>query len=75
MLRLDARAEWYFEALTEDALLEAAAFALQHKLRVITLGEGSNIVLAGNLAGLVVKNQILGVTREGETVHAAGGEN
>lgn len=74
-LCLDARAEWYFEALTEEALLEAAEFALKHKLKVISLGEGSNIVLAGNLAGLVIKNRILGVTCDAEIVHASGGEN
>jgi UDP-N-acetylmuramate dehydrogenase len=74
-LRLDARAEWYCEAFTVEALLEAAEFALNHKLKVISLGEGSNIVLAGNLAGLVIKNRIPGVTCDAEVVHAAGGEN
>ena len=74
-LRLDARAEWYCEAFTVEALLEAADFALNRKLKVISLGEGSNIVLAGNLAGLVIKNRIPGVNRDAEVVHVAGGEN
>ena len=74
-LRVDARAEWYCEAFTVDALLEAAEFALTHKLKVISLGEGSNIVLADNIAGLVIKNRIPGVTYDAEIVHAASGEN
>jgi UDP-N-acetylmuramate dehydrogenase len=42
---------------------------------VISLGEGSNIILAENLAGLVIKNLITGVTRDAEVVHAGSGEN
>lgn len=74
-LRLEARAEWYCEVSSLDELLEAAAFALAHKLNVISLGEGSNIVLADNLPGLVIKNRIQGVTYDAEVVHTAGGEN
>ncbi len=74
-LRLDARAEWYCEARTLGDLLEAAEFALAHKLKVISLGEGSNIILADNLTGLVIKNLIPGVTRDAEIVHAGSGEN
>jgi UDP-N-acetylmuramate dehydrogenase len=74
-LRLDARAQWYCEASNLEELLEAAEFALTHKLNVITLGEGSNIVLADNLAGLVIRNRIPGVTRDAEVVRVASGEN
>lgn len=74
-LRLVARAEWYCEAFTLEELQEAAAFALNHKLKVMALGEGSNIVLADHLTGLVIQNRIPGVTRDAEVVHAAGGEN
>jgi UDP-N-acetylmuramate dehydrogenase len=74
-LRLDARAEWYCEALTLEDMLEAAEFALNHKLEVVSLGEGSNIILADNLAGLVIKNLIPGVRRDAEVVHAGSGEN
>ena len=62
------------KSLPLDELLEAAAFALAHKLNVISLGEGSNIVLADNLPGLVIKNRIQGVTYDAEVVHTAGGE-
>jgi UDP-N-acetylmuramate dehydrogenase len=74
-LRLDARAEWYCEALTLGDLQEAAEFALKYQLKVISLGEGSNIILADNLAGLVIKNLIPGVKRDGEVVHAGSGQN
>jgi UDP-N-acetylmuramate dehydrogenase len=74
-LRLDARAEWYCEVSTLEELLEAAEFALNHKLNVISLGEGSNIILADNLAGLVIRNRIAGVTQDADVVRAAGGEN
>lgn len=74
-LRLDARAEWYCEVSTLEELLEAAEFARLHKLNVISLGEGSNVVLADNLAGLVIRNRISGVTHDAGVVHAAGGEN
>jgi UDP-N-acetylmuramate dehydrogenase len=74
-LRLDARAEWYCEVSTLEELLEAGEYALSHKLNVISLGEGSNIILAANLAGLVIRNRISGVTRDAGIVRAGGGEN
>ena len=74
-LRLEARAEWYCQVHTLEELQEAAEFALNHKLRVMVLGEGSNIVLADNLPGLVIQNRIPGVIHDAEIVHAAGGEN
>lgn len=74
-MRLEARAEWYCEACSLDELLEAAAFARAHNLDVISLGEGSNIVLGANVAGLVIKNRIQGMTLDAEVVHVAGGEN
>ncbi|MGV0036339.1 MAG: UDP-N-acetylmuramate dehydrogenase [Candidatus Azotimanducaceae bacterium WSBS_2022_MAG_OTU7] len=74
-LRLDARAQWYCEVFTLEELLEAAEFALAHKLHVTSLGDGSNIVLADNLSGLVIKNRLSGVRHDAEVVHASAGEN
>lgn len=59
-LALAARAE-YFAVVTDlDSAREALRFAHARRLAVTVLGEGSNVVLAGDLAGLVIRVAIGG---------------
>ena len=61
-LALQAKAE-YFSSVSElDELLEALAFARDQGLAVTALGGGSNIVLAGDIAGLVIQLNLCGVS-------------
>ncbi|MFZ5654142.1 MAG: UDP-N-acetylmuramate dehydrogenase [Pseudomonadota bacterium] len=65
-LALAARAE-YFAAVTDlDRAREALDFARARRLPVTVLGEGSNVVLAGDLPGLVVRVAIGGRRLVGE---------
>jgi UDP-N-acetylmuramate dehydrogenase len=79
-LGLQASAE-AFVAVTSDAeLLGALAWARERHLPVVPLGEGSNIVLAGNLNALVLRQetrgiQVLDATDSAVFLRVAAGEN
>ena len=60
-LALPGRAEYFCDICSMDALEEALAFARQQNLAVTPLGGGSNIVLAGNIAGLVLHVNLSGL--------------
>lgn len=62
------------------ASLEEAKQAIQQRLKVLPLGEGSNIAFAGDYDGLVIKNQISGIELLEDkpasvTIEVGGGEN
>ncbi|HEY8385556.1 MAG TPA: UDP-N-acetylmuramate dehydrogenase [Porticoccaceae bacterium] len=54
-LALPGRAEYLCRAADRDVLLEALVFARHRQLPVTMLGGGSNIVLTGDICGLVVR--------------------
>jgi UDP-N-acetylmuramate dehydrogenase len=60
-LALQAHAEAFVTVASEEALLEALAWARAEELPVVPLGEGSNIVLAGDLRALVVRQKSRGI--------------
>jgi UDP-N-acetylmuramate dehydrogenase len=60
-LALQADAEAFATVTNEAELLEALAWARAQKLPVLPLGEGSNIVLAGNVQALVVHLKSRGI--------------
>ena len=77
---MPARAEVYTEPSTPLALCEALDWARAEGLRVTPIGEGSNLVLAGDVAGLVVRPMLRGISvvaRDDATVtlRVAAGEN
>lgn len=79
-LALSAKAEFFCRAQTLQQLYAALDWARGKKLPVTLLGGGSNIVLAGNVAGLVIRVDIGGVqiAREGKDkieLHIGAGEN
>jgi UDP-N-acetylmuramate dehydrogenase len=60
-LALPSTAEFFCEISSEVELCEALAWARQKKLAVTMLGGGSNVVLAADIAGLVIHIAIPGI--------------
>ncbi|MCL4130183.1 UNVERIFIED_CONTAM: hypothetical protein GTU68_010650 [Idotea baltica] len=60
-LALPSTAEYFCKVSSTSELCEALSWARGKQLPIILLGGGSNVVLAGNLAGLVIHIAILGV--------------
>lgn len=60
-LRLPAVVDYFCAVSTEQDLLAALGYARQQGLQVTPLGGGSNLVLAGDLQGLVVKLDTRGI--------------
>jgi len=61
-LALQAKAEYFCSISELDELFEALTFARNRGLAVTALGGGSNIVLAGDIAGLVIQLNLRGVS-------------
>jgi len=60
-LRLQARAEAFARVASDTALLQALEWARTHALPVVPIGEGSNMVLAGDIKGLVIRQETRGI--------------
>ena len=60
-LAMPARAEYFCSVESLDQLYQALDYANLHGLTVTPLGEGSNIVLAGDIQGLVIAIGIRGI--------------
>ncbi|CAA0119809.1 UDP-N-acetylenolpyruvoylglucosamine reductase [Halioglobus japonicus] len=79
-LALQARAQAFTTVNSEQELLLALARARELQLPVVALGEGSNIVLSGDINALVLRQQTHGieVLKKGidnVTLRVAAGEN
>lgn len=79
-LALEAQAAAMVEVSTDAELAAACAWAQERDTPVVPLGEGSNIVLAGDLDALVIKVAIPGIEvleyiDEGVRLRVAAGEN
>lgn len=79
-LALPACAEYFCSVNDVDQLYQALVFAKQNKLDIIPLGEGSNLVLATNIKGLVIALELKGKEAEIQDaekvlVTLAAGEN
>jgi len=75
-LALDARARYLCTAATLDDLLAARDFARARGLSLTVLGGGSNVILAGDIPGLVVRVALPGIEaldRAGSTVRVRAG--
>jgi UDP-N-acetylmuramate dehydrogenase len=64
---IDKVASHFTAVTTEEELLEAIRFAKSHQLPLFILGGGSNILLTTDIAGLVVKIDLLGIDITEET--------
>lgn len=65
--RFDYQAQFLALIETPEQLVEAVAWAQSQALPVTTLGGGSNLLLQGNIAGLVLINRIKGIGRLSES--------
>ncbi|MBB5210472.1 UDP-N-acetylmuramate dehydrogenase [Microbulbifer hydrolyticus] len=78
-MTIAARAKYFCAATSLDDLREALKFVREHKLPILPLGGGSNIVLTGDFPGLALHLGILGLEFEplddGVRIRAAAGEN
>lgn len=76
----DVAARYFAEAHSLQAISEALRIADSHALELLVLGEGSNLILADDLPGFVLKVALQGIevideTAETVTVRASAGEN
>lgn len=86
-LALPGRAEFFCRVNSHEQLAEALAYARAKKHKVTVLGGGSNVVLAGNISGLVIQIATWGIEHrqpdsdghndDSQSIHwtAAAGEN
>lgn len=74
-LGFPARAEAFVRVTDEDQLVAALDYADQHNHPVTLLGGGSNLVLCGDVPGLVIQMGILGRVQHEDTVILGAGEN
>ncbi len=79
-LALKSSASAYVSASTESELLEALGWGKDHGKKIITLGQGSNVVLAGDLHALVIHQaqrgiEILDDAEETALLRVAAGES
>ena len=77
---IDASARWWFEVREEQQALEFIMDNIHARRAVLVLGGGSNMLLTGDVQGLVLRNAIRGieVLHEDETqvqVRVGAGEN
>lgn len=75
-LALPARARFFAAVTTVDQLRDAVRWARERTLPLLTLGGGSNVILAGDWPGLVLHVALPGKTVEGDArVRVGAGEN
>jgi len=79
-LALQARAQAFVSINTESDLLAALTLAREQQLPVVPLGEGSNVVIAGDLDGLVIQQrmkgiEVLALADDAVRLRVAAGEN
>ena len=79
-LALKSCASAYVDISNTNELLEALAWAAEHSKKTITLGEGSNVVLAGDLHALVIHQGMRGIdildeTEDAVRLRVAAGES
>ncbi|MBA59988.1 MAG: UDP-N-acetylenolpyruvoylglucosamine reductase [Gammaproteobacteria bacterium] len=73
--RLPSRAKWFCEVENKEELSEAIDFSRKCGAKPFVLGSGTNIVLTGNLDGLVIRNKIKGSEFKVSSATVCSGEN
>jgi UDP-N-acetylmuramate dehydrogenase len=79
-LALPACAEYFCSVTSEQQIAQALDYARTHNLQVTALGGGSNLLLAGDIAGLVIYLDLRGINcvdscKDSVTIEFAAGEN
>lgn len=75
----DQKAQWFTEASSITEILQAFEKAYEEKIPLHILGGGSNVLLTQNLEGIVLKNNLKGISKLREDddfiwLKVAGGE-
>lgn len=64
----------FFEALTEDELIEAVRIAKKANLPYLVIGDGSNLLVSDiGFDGLVIKNSLSGISQNGNNLTVKSG--
>ncbi len=76
----DVSAEFFVETQNEEQIQEALEWAKNERLRVMPLGSGSNLLITGNLQGLILRQRnedthIVNEDEKGAVVFASAGSN
>ncbi len=66
----EAAARYFVEVHSAEEVLEALRFVQHHDLPLLLLGEGSNVILADDIAGLVLKLGNAGIEVVGDDEHS-----
>ena len=76
-MRAGGIARYFFSVETVEDIEKAVVFAEEKDLPVFILGGGSNVLVLGDLSGLVLKINLKGIKtdKEAETIFAGAGEN
>ncbi|MBU0671169.1 UDP-N-acetylmuramate dehydrogenase, partial [Patescibacteria group bacterium] len=75
-IKIGGSAKYFFEAKTEDDLLNALKEATERKMEYFVLGGGSNIIISDNgFNGLVIHNNIKFIDSGGLWITAGAGNN
>lgn len=74
-LRLKVKARYFTEVRNLEQLSSAVRYAKDHGLELLVLGGGSNLVLAADFPGMVLKVGLTGIEYKEDLVTAYAGEN
>ena len=73
-LKIGSKADFFTIIKTKADLLEAIAWARKNRQPLLVLGGGSNLLLTKPIKGLVIKNEIKGLSRKKNLLTALSGE-
>ena len=74
-LLINKKARYFCEIDSLEDCKEVLEFIKLKGLKTLILGEGTNIVLTKDFSGLVIKNNIKGISNDGNKVFLGAGEN
>ena len=74
-LKFNYSCKSFIEITCYEDLFQLSKKIRESKTKYWILGEGTNVVILNDLEGLVIKNKLLGVTYNNNSVESASGEN
>jgi UDP-N-acetylmuramate dehydrogenase len=73
-LQIGGPAQYFIEVNTKEELTEALRFAEENSLPFLVIGGGSNLLISDQgFEGLIIKNSIPGIKREGDNFRVSAG--